>query len=308
MSLLTVIIPVYRVEATLDKCVESVVGQQYADLEVILVDDGSPDGSPQRCDEWVARDSRIRVIHQANGGLSAARNKGIETAHGDYITFVDSDDFIAPGTYRPLMELMAQHPEYDILEYPTAVFYGSPREHSLDFPDETVYHDMAQYWYEGEGYQHTYACNKIYKRGLFDDIRYPIGMIFEDVRTMPLLLEKTKVLATTCMGRYFYCHNPKGITATADGPGLRMLLQPHVEIIRQSQRRDRAFQTYYLHVLNIQMDVFERTGDEPILPQLPVGPSQVEGLLKLKALALNLLGINRLCCINKIIHKIWRNH
>ena len=101
---LSIIIPVYRVENTLDRCIKSIMLQGYGDYELILVDDGSPDRCPQLCDEWAVRDRRITVIHKANGGLSDARNAGIEQAQGEYITFVDSDDFIGPDTYQPLMQ------------------------------------------------------------------------------------------------------------------------------------------------------------------------------------------------------------
>ena len=95
---LSIIIPVYRVEATLDRCVKSVLKQDINDMEVILVDDGSPDGCPKMCDEWAEKDSRISVIHKENGGLSDARNAGIDVACGDYITFVDSE---RKGRTRP---------------------------------------------------------------------------------------------------------------------------------------------------------------------------------------------------------------
>lgn len=91
---LSVIIPVYRTERTLERCVKSILEQSYHDLEVILVDDGSPDNCPQLCDEWALKDSRIRVIHKPNGGLSDARNAGIDAATGDCLTFVDADDFL----------------------------------------------------------------------------------------------------------------------------------------------------------------------------------------------------------------------
>ena len=130
---LTVIIPVYRVEQTLNRCVESVLRQGIDDMEVILVDDGSPDRCPQMCDEWAKKDCRIRVIHQENGGLSDARNAGINVAKGEYITFVDSDDDVIPDTYRLLLQKLAEHPEYDIIEYPVI---GK-------FPlSEKVYYDM----------------------------------------------------------------------------------------------------------------------------------------------------------------------
>ena len=94
MPTVTVIIPVYKVERYLDACVESVVRQSYADLEILLVDDGSPDRCPALCDAWAEKDPRIKVIHRENGGLSAARNSGIDAAKGEFLLFVDSDDFI----------------------------------------------------------------------------------------------------------------------------------------------------------------------------------------------------------------------
>lgn len=304
---LSIIIPVYRVEATLNRCIESVVTQDFNDFELILVDDGSPDNCPQLCDSWAAKDQRISVIHKSNGGLSDARNAGIDIAQGDYLTFIDSDDYLAEQTLAPLMLKLTENPDIDILEYPVFVFYGSPKQYMLDFQGDMVYHDMDDYWFEDQAYQHSYACNKIYRTGLFQDVRFPKDIIFEDIHTLPQLLKKAKTVITTSQGLYYYCMNDSGITATADGNALRMLLQPHVEIIRNCQRQDRDFQIYYLHVLNIQMDVYELTGDDPILPFHTLSPSHFEGVPKLKAIVLNMLGINNICKLNKTIHKLWRN-
>ena len=108
MPAISVIVPVYKVEAYLDTCVESILAQTFNDLEVILVDDGSPDGCPAKCDAWAQKDPRVRVIHQANGGLSAARNTGIEAATGDSFAFVDSDDRLEPDTLRRAWEAQQQ--------------------------------------------------------------------------------------------------------------------------------------------------------------------------------------------------------
>ena len=304
---LSIIIPVYRTEDTLDRCVESVLHQDHPDMEVILVDDGSPDRCPVRCDDWAAKDQRIRVVHKVNGGLSDARNAGIGIATGDYVTFVDSDDYLAEDTYGPLMQRLGQQPDIDILEYPVYVHYGSPRQHLTDFKPETTYHDMETYWLDGRAYQHTYACNKIFRKSLFEEVRFPVGRVFEDAQTLPRLLEKTGTVVTCSLGLYYYCSNSNGITQTADGQALQMLLQPHVEMIGRIRRKDKAFETYYLHVLNIQMDVFELTGSTPILPLLPVKSGHFTGTQKIKAIALNLLGINRICQLNKILHKVWRS-
>jgi hypothetical protein len=167
---------------------------------------------------------------------------------------------------------------------------------------------MDDYWYLSQAYLHTYACNKIFRRCLYAEIRFPEGQVFEDVYTLPQLLKKAQKVMTTNKGFYNYCYNPDGITAKADGEALKQLLKPHSEIIRNSTRSDAVFQQYYMHVLNIQMDVFEQTGEAPILPTRHISMSNVTGISKLKALALHLLGIKTLCKLNKIIHDVWRNH
>ena len=103
--LISVIVPVYNVEQYLPKCVDAILAQTYGNLEVILVDDGTPDGSGRICDEYAARDNRVQVIHKENGGLSSARNAGIDIARGEYLGFVDSDDCIAPDMYEKMLSL-----------------------------------------------------------------------------------------------------------------------------------------------------------------------------------------------------------
>lgn len=107
--LLSVIVPVYKVESYLDRCVESIVGQSYRNLEIILVDDGSPDGCPEKCDDWAKRDNRIKVIHKQNAGLGFARNSGLDIATGEYVAFVDSDDYIENDMYRTLIDAACRH-------------------------------------------------------------------------------------------------------------------------------------------------------------------------------------------------------
>ena len=115
MPLVTIVIPVYKVEEYLDRCVESVVNQTYKDLEIILVDDGSPDRCPQMCDDWVKKDGRIKVIHQQNKGLSGARNTGIREAKGDWLYFLDSDDYIIPDCICLMMECVKKHPDVEMV-------------------------------------------------------------------------------------------------------------------------------------------------------------------------------------------------
>ena len=292
---LSIIIPVYRVEATLDRCLQSVVSQSFRDFELILVDDGSPDRCPQMCDEWARRDDRIQVVHQQNGGLSAARNTGLDLARGDYVTFIDSDDFIAEDTLSALAGSMN---DYDIVEYPTFLHYDSPYQRRLDFGRQT-YDDSHAYWLQSRAYEHCYAWNKVYRRPLFNTVRFPVGKVFEDVYTLPRLLRQNPVIATISNGLYYYCNNPQGITATARGEQLRMLLDAH---LTSAMPVDDA---YYLYLLNIQLDVSEQTGDQPLLPVRHIKPCG-DTKQKLKAIALNKLGIKQICKLNKILHYIKR--
>ena len=281
---LSVIIPVYKVEATLDRCVESVLRQHVNDMEVILVDDGSPDNCPEMCDDWAKKDAHIRVIHKKNGGLSDARNAALDIATGDYITFVDSDDWISPDTYEPLLEMMGDN---DLLEYAVSG--------RLQLKDAR-YENTNEYWLQTQVYTHCFAWNKIFRRHLFDGVRFPKGRIFEDVYTLPQLLHRAKKVRTTSRGFYHYTDNSQGITATAGGEGLTQLLETH---LHSDMPIDDC---YYMYLVNIQMDVWEQTNTPLTLPPRHVNISYLDGKLKIKAISLNILGINMLCRINKFIH------
>ena len=294
MEKLSVIIPVFRVEDTLDRCIESVLGQGVADMEVILVDDGSDDSCPQLCDQWAASDQRIRVLHQPNSGLSAARNAGLDAAEGTLITFIDSDDYLAPQTYAALLPLTA---DADIVEYPLYRHYGSRRQQLVSFSD-ALYTSARDYWLQGRAYEHAYAWNKLYRRQLFANVRFPQGRVFEDVATLPLLLSQARRIVTTSRGLYYYCANPKGITRTATGPQLAMLLESHLDVLQQW-----ADDAYYMSVLNIQLDVARLTGAPPLLPPRRVSPLAhgLTPMQRLKALALSVMNINNLCNIRRIL-------
>jgi len=296
---LTIIVPVYNMRPTLRRCIDSVLCDRFRDYQLILVDDGSDDGSDKLCDDYAARDHRVQVIHKRNGGLSDARNAGLGKAHGEYVTFVDADDTIATNTLADLMQLLAIRHEYDILEYPVYVKYGSPdKQHLLRFAHHE-YHDMEDYWLHAHAYDHSYACNKIYRRELFGDVRFPTGKVFEDMHTLPRLLRHCNVVATTDVGLYYYHSNQQGITARADGNALASLLDAHLQVMRHW-----CDARYYSHVLNIQLDVYELTGAEPRLK--PLG-SKCDASGETKKVKLSrLIGIRRLCQLTKLMHKTYR--
>ena len=125
-SLLSVIVPIYNVEDYLNRCVDSIINQTYKNLEIILVDDGSPDNCPQMCDDYAKKDSRIRVVHKENGGLSDARNAGMKVATGEYVSFIDSDDYISLDFYETLFQTMVDN-DSDIVECSVVKFYENEK-------------------------------------------------------------------------------------------------------------------------------------------------------------------------------------
>jgi glycosyltransferase involved in cell wall biosynthesis len=296
--LLSVVIPVYRTELTLQRCVESVLKQGVDDMEVILVDDGSPDNCPQLCDEWAEKDNHIKVIHKTNGGLSDARNAGIDVATGDYITFVDSDDYLATNTYRALLEILTAHPEYDLLEFPSSKY---------DLTD-TVYTQMNEYLLKGEAYRHSYACTKIYRRSLFDSVRFPVGRVFEDIYILPSILEHCHIVATTRRGFYHYIQHAGGITMQADGRQISMLLEGLMTLLStlKDSPDSMELQQLYLHTLNIQLETYSKQG--PIILHPYQGKlalrSQYTVACNIKIIIYHLFGITRLCQIYKILNRI----
>lgn len=210
---ISVIVPVYNVKDYLDICLQSVVAQTCHDIEIILIDDGSNDGCGAFCDDWAQKDDRIRVIHQQNQGLSAARNTGIKVAKGEYLSFVDSDDWMEPQMLENMQTAVEQH-NSDIV-----VCRGQFVE-----PDgkvtKTVGFDALKVMSKIEASKEilkdeeipSFAWNKIYRRRLFDCIEYPVGRLFEDTfTTYKLFYKAEKIVCIPYIG-YNYRSNPESIT------------------------------------------------------------------------------------------------
>lgn len=188
IPLISIIVPVYKVEKYLCRCIDSLISQDYPNLEIILVDDGSPDRCGVICDEYKERDNRIKVIHQPNGGLSAARNSGIDISSGKYLMFVDSDDWtdvnFCSYAYNKLFDtdsdivVFGYQDEYD--DY--SVKHFVEKEERLFISDALVELHGGKIM--------SFAWNKIYKASLFNEIRYPIGRLYEDIGTTYLLFDK----------------------------------------------------------------------------------------------------------------------
>lgn len=190
--LVTVVVPVYKVEEFLDQCVESIVRQTYKNLEIILVDDGSPDECPNMCDKWALKDSRINVIHQVNRGLSAARNSGIDQSHGEYILFVDSDDWVEPNLVEHCMDLLF-HEQAEVVVYQYRLVsqngrnYSNSRDYEL-FPKENVLSAADALEAIISMKLPNYAWSYIAKSDLLKGkITFPEGKVMEDIATTYLI-------------------------------------------------------------------------------------------------------------------------
>lgn len=202
-NLVSVIVPIYMVEDYLIECVDSIINQTYTNLQIILVDDGSPDGCGSICDKYVNQDSRIEVIHQKNGGLSNARNNGLKLARGKFVSFVDSDDRINRTMISDMVKI-ADREGVDVV----CCDYTSSLD---DFPDENS-NFKVEILNQREAIENLlnpfgfrcFAWNKIYKRSLFKEIQYPDGKLFEDIMTTYRVLKKISKIAYIRKSEYFY--------------------------------------------------------------------------------------------------------
>ena len=218
MDLISVIIPVYNVEKYLDICVESVVRQTYENLEIILVDDGSTDNCPAICDEWARKDSRIKVIHKQNGGLSSARNVGMKNASGDYIGFIDSDDVISLDMYEKLLSSLKEN-EADIAQ--CGYFTFSDYSQISDFNnDKTVYtrkfnsHNAVKSLLT-DGTVSVICWSKLYKNQVIKNVFFEEGVINEDVLWTYQVLAKSDNVVTISGKLYGYYQREGSIMNSA---------------------------------------------------------------------------------------------
>lgn len=203
---ISVVVPIYNVEQYLDKCVESLVNQTYKNLEIILVDDGSRDNSGKIADEWATKDNRIKVIHKKNGGLSDARNAGIKIATGEYIGFVDSDDWINYKMYEILMNNLGKY-NADISVCAIKKVYEEEVVNENQILNKNIWMFTAEKALENlidEGILKQTVWNKLYKREIIDDIYFEFGKIHEDEFWTYQIFGRCKSIVYTDDQLYYY--------------------------------------------------------------------------------------------------------
>ena len=224
--LISVVLPIYNIEAYLDRCMEAVLNQTYDNLEILMVDDGSPDGCGAMCDRYAREDSRVKALHKENGGLSDARNYGIAHSTGEYITCIDPDDYVdldfveylygLADKYSARMSICQHITEYD---NGTCKDHGSAGDELLDVETclrRMLYHDVID----------TSAWAKLYHRSLFDTVSYPKGKIFEDIgTTYALMMQCDNGIAVGYESKYHYMYHMNSIVNSSFSPRKLDLLE-----------------------------------------------------------------------------------
>lgn len=210
MCKVSVIVPVYNIKQYLPKCIDSIRNQTMKDIEIILVDDGSTDGSAEMCDQYTSEDPRIRVLHKENEGLSAARNDGIQMARADYIMFVDGDDWVEPGFCElPYQAAIEHNVEVVCFRYTTILDNGKRDESN---PQEDCFLAKSDI----PILQRLEAWSKLYHRKLFEDILFPVRRVYEDIATTHRLLQSANGIYIINQILYYYRkHRLNSITETA---------------------------------------------------------------------------------------------
>lgn len=214
MPEISIIVPVYKVEKYLDKCIESILNQTFKDFELILVDDGSPDRCGEMCDEYAKKDSRIVSVHKENGGLSDARNYGIDISNGKYIGFVDSDDYIEADMYETLYNNIIEN-DADVSVCGMYQCYQNNFYRECKTDEFFVVGGKEALKMALEGIKFSVpACNKIYKKEIITKNKYPVGKLSEDAFVTPKLLAQVNKVVVTTEPKYYYVHRENSITCS----------------------------------------------------------------------------------------------
>ena len=211
-ELITIVVPVYNVEKYIDRCLKSLLNQTYNNLEIILVDDGSKDNSGKICDQYVKKDKRIKVVHKKNGGLSDARNAGLEVTKGKYVSFVDSDDWISDDAIEVLYKYLISENADIVCGDMQKTFSDEAKNQKTKDIEYKVFNNVDAL--ENMLYLHgttNSACGKLYKTELFKNVRFPVGKLYEDLGTIYKVYSKSKKCVLIDHIVYYYFQNQSSI-------------------------------------------------------------------------------------------------
>ena len=203
MPKLSIIVPVYKVEQYIHKCVDSILNQTFTNFELILVDDGSPDNCGKICDEYAQKDERIRVVHKENGGVSSARNLGIDEAKGEYISFIDPDDWIELNMYEDIFNFVNDN-NVDVACFEVYEVKGNKCSAHYRFESNRVFEKEEALYNILVDIIDNSPCNKVYKKSVWEGVRFPIGRRFEDVATIYKTFHKSNKVGYMKKAFYYY--------------------------------------------------------------------------------------------------------
>ena len=251
--LVSIIVPVYNVKPYLNRCVDSLLGQSYQNMELLLVNDGSTDGSEVLCDEYAAQDARVRVLHKKNGGLSDARNAGMKVATGDLITFVDSDDYISKDFIEILFEAMLEN-KSDI------AIANMKRTSKRDEKNTSTAWKTSNFKSEDALISMLYgipfgtsACGKLFKRNLFKGVEFPYGKFSEDLFTIYKTILKSKSVTYVEFDGYFYYYRDEGSIVVSGYKEKHLEALDAVDdiagAVKGKTQFDNALSTQYINVI-----------------------------------------------------------
>lgn len=316
---LSIIVPVYKVEQYLPVCIDSIRVQTFTDWELILVDDGSPDGSGAICDRYAARDSRIKVVHKSNGGVSAARNDALDIARGRYITFVDSDDCIdIPTTYEDNIEILETHPEVGIVQYPGGESEANTNVYSgkADILEAIVkWHITGYLW------------DKVFRACIFENIRLPEGVQFaEDTWCLIDMADCAQAVYVSDKGHYFYRKRDDSAVNTFTATQCLDLFRMSHHLLHKLQEtagvsvavRTGYFMTTYRRLLDAKIVNDDMPGFKGYITELSATPPTphirqlancaLSVKLKLWLLMMKCIGVKRFanCYVRFVRWRTWR--
>ena len=239
---ISVIVPVYKVEPYLDKCISSIVNQTYKNLEIILVDDGSPDNCPAMCDAWAEKDSRIRVLHQRNQGGGAARNAGLDLASGSLIAFVDSDDYIVPDMYAHLYTLLEQ--SVDIAECSYVEVVGDDAVFACGYETHSYTVQEAMEEHIRDRVFRQLIWNKLYRRHVMDGIRFPTDKKIDDEFFTYRALGNANTLIHSTKVCYAYRQQPESVMHS-------MPVEKRIQAVEAKTQRHTYIKAHFPELTNL---------------------------------------------------------
>lgn len=263
--LVSIIVPIYKVEPYLRRCLDSIVNQTYTNLEVILVDDGSPDNCPQICEEYAVKDSRIVVIHKENGGLSDARNAGLDICKGEYISFVDSDDWVNEEYIEKLISIITKESADIAIGENSQTRQVSQKQNAKAVTKTFSSKDALIHLFTQNHIAFIVSWGKIYKRNLFSALRFPVGKFHEDEFTSYILLSNAKKIAYTSQILYFYFQRPNSIMGNqhpydlleAEEKQFDFIIKNNMVDLHPNQARLICWQILYIY--SIKPDIYYTT-------------------------------------------------